>query len=62
MTRIFFVLFFVGCIHSFAQQNQLLVWNNQFDVYASEYWLVKPLSSRAEVYQTQDKKILTFRG
>ncbi len=63
MARILIVLFFAGCIQSYGQQNELPVWNNQPDVYASEDWLVKPVGSRAEVYQTQDKKnLVIFNG
>jgi len=64
MARIFIALFFaVACINLSAQPNHLPVWGDQLDVYTSGDWLVKPVISRAEVYQSQDKKnLILFNG
>ena len=63
MARIFMILFFAGCIKLSAQQNPSPLWNNELDHYAPEDWLVKPVSSRAEVYQSKDKKnLILFNG
>ena len=57
------ILFFAGCIKLSAQQNPSPLWNNELDHYAPEDWLVKPVSSRAEVYQSKDKKnLILFNG
>lgn len=63
MARIFIILFFTVCIKLSAQQNSLPVWSDQLDVYTSEDWLIKTGSSRANVYQSQDKKnLILFNG
>jgi len=63
MARLLLILFFAGYFNSFAQQNQLPIWNIHTDSYAVEDWLVKPVSIRAGVYQSQDKKnLILYNG
>ncbi len=60
MTRILSLLFFTVCINVAAQQNSLPQWSDQLNEYTNNDWLVKPLTIKADVYQSTDKKDLVL--
>ncbi len=63
MTRIPFILFFAVCFNLHAQQNPLPQWPDQLNLFVPEDWLVNPITTRAEVYQSADKKnLILFNG
>lgn len=62
MTRFLTTLFFLSSITLFAQQPVLPLWNDAIKN-ASDDWLVKPITTKAEVYLTKDgKDIVLFNG
>ncbi|MEJ0103456.1 MAG: hypothetical protein WDO19_13270 [Bacteroidota bacterium] len=57
----FFCLLFLFPLYSFSQQ--LTVWNPQLDKLTANDWLVKPVTDKAGIYESSDKKnIILYNG